>query len=117
MAEVTFTLNNRSYRLRCGDGEETRLREIVSHFEAKVADVRRDFGPIGDERLLVMAALLVTDELFDLRDGDPTGRKPARRSKPGGKPAVTTPPAEPASEPATPATAAEATSAETVDGN
>lgn len=81
MGQVTITLNGRTYRLRCGDGEEPRLLALAEHVEGKLEQLVSEFGQVGDERLLVMATLMITDELFDARDaqaqllsstGDPT---------------------------------------------
>ena len=68
MGQVTVTLNGRTYRMRCADGEEERLHQLVDHLREKLADLTKQFGQIGNERLMLMAAILITDELFDLRD-------------------------------------------------
>lgn len=67
MGQVTITLNGRSYRLRCGDGEEARLLALAGHVESKLGSLAAEFGQVGDERLLVMTAIMITDELFDAR--------------------------------------------------
>ncbi len=67
MGQATITLNGRTYRLRCGDGEEARLIELASHVHSKIERLANEFGQIGDDRLMVMAALLITDELFEAR--------------------------------------------------
>jgi cell division protein ZapA len=67
MGQVSVTLNGRSYRLACGDGEEGRLLELASHVKARVDQLTLDFGQVGDGRLLLMAALLIADELWDTR--------------------------------------------------
>lgn len=67
MGQVTITLNNRTYRLSCGPGEEARLRELADHLGLRIERLAMDFGQHGDERLLVMAALLATDELLDAK--------------------------------------------------
>jgi cell division protein ZapA len=68
VGQVAITLNARTYRLRCGDGEEPRLLALAAHLRAKVDGLVGEFGQIGEERLLLMAALLVADELFEARD-------------------------------------------------
>jgi cell division protein ZapA len=68
MAQVTVTLNGRTYRLRCADGEEERLHDLVDHIRNKLDDLTARFGQIGSERLLLMAAILISDELFDARE-------------------------------------------------
>ena len=67
MAQVTLTLNGRSYRVGCGDGEEARLDELGVHVREKMDTVVRDFGQVGEARVLLLAALLITDELYDAR--------------------------------------------------
>ena len=67
MGQVSITLNGRTYRLRCGDGEEARLLELAAHVRNKIEHLATDFGQVGDDRLMIMAALLVTDELFEAR--------------------------------------------------
>lgn len=67
MGQVAVTLNGRTYRLVCGDGEEPRLAELANHVKNHVEKLAREFGQAGDERLLLMAALLVADELWEAR--------------------------------------------------
>ncbi len=67
MGLVAITLNDRIYRLVCDDGEEDRLVELAGYVKGKVEQVRADVGSAGDERLILMAALMIADELFDAR--------------------------------------------------
>jgi cell division protein ZapA len=53
--------------MACEDGQEERLRQLAQEFEDRITDLRGRFGEIGDARLLVMAALMVSDELLDAR--------------------------------------------------
>ncbi len=68
MGQVAVTLNGRTYRLMCGPGEEPRLLALSTHVNAKLDTLAAQFGQVGDDRLMLMAALLITDELFDARD-------------------------------------------------
>lgn len=68
MGQVTVTLNGRTYRLRCGEGEERRLVELATHVSERVEGLAAEFGQVGDDRLLLMAALLIADELWDTRE-------------------------------------------------
>jgi len=68
LAHVTVTLNGRTYRLKCADGEEQRLHDLVDHIKTKLESLIQQFGPIGSERLLLMAAILISDELFEIRE-------------------------------------------------
>jgi len=68
MAQVDVSINSRSYRVACEDGQEQRLVELAQYVDQKVGELVRSVGQIGDTRLLVMASLLVADELSDARD-------------------------------------------------
>jgi cell division protein ZapA len=83
MAEVPFTFNQRTYRFHCEEHDAGRLTDIVDYLSSKLDAIVREHGAIGDERLILMAALMVTDELFDARaDVDELleGSSPAARS-------------------------------------
>jgi cell division protein ZapA len=67
MAEVPFTFNQRTYRFQCAEHDAARLTDIVDYFNVKLGELVREHGAIGDERLILMAALMITDELFDTR--------------------------------------------------
>jgi cell division protein ZapA len=71
MGQVAIRVNGRTYRLRCGDGEEMRLLALGAHVGDKVEALVKDFGQIGEDKLLLMAALLVCDEYFDARERRP----------------------------------------------
>jgi cell division protein ZapA len=68
MGQVAVTLNGRTYRLRCGDGDEPRLLQLAGYLEQRIEALAAEFGQVGDERLLLMAALLIADELWDARE-------------------------------------------------
>jgi len=67
MAQVTVTIAGRTYRMACGDGEEEHLAGLAAGFDAKIDEMRRAFGEIGDMRLHVMAALTYVDDLQEAR--------------------------------------------------
>jgi cell division protein ZapA len=65
MSHINVTINGRQYRMACEEGQETRLLQLAEGFEARIGSLRGKFGEIGDARLTVMAALMVSDELID----------------------------------------------------
>ena len=65
MALVNVMVNSRAYTIACDDGEEEHLRELAGHVDAKVREVLETVGQVGDQRLMLMAALLVADEAFE----------------------------------------------------
>jgi cell division protein ZapA len=67
MAHVNVTINSRQYRMACDDGQEQHLAQLATDFDRRIAQLRAEFGEIGDMRLTVMAALIVADELSEAR--------------------------------------------------
>jgi cell division protein ZapA len=65
MNHINVTINGRQYRMACEEGQENRLLRLAESLEARIASLRTKFGEIGDQRLTVMAALTVADELVD----------------------------------------------------
>jgi len=67
MGEVAVSINGRTYRVACDDGEEAHVSALADKLARHVADLVTDIGQVGDTRLLLMAGLVVADELADLR--------------------------------------------------
>lgn len=67
MGQVSVTLNGRTYRLECGEGEEAHLIELSEYLSTHIETMKFKFGQVGDDRLILMAALMVADELTEAR--------------------------------------------------
>jgi cell division protein ZapA len=65
MAQVTVTIDGKSYRMACEEGQEPHLNALAERFDRYVTHLREQFGEIGDLRLTVMAAIMVMDELTE----------------------------------------------------
>jgi len=65
MATAVVVIAGRTYRMSCEDGEERRIEELARFVESKIESMRQSFGEIGDQRILVMAALAIADEAAD----------------------------------------------------
>ena len=65
MSRVTVFLNGREFTIGCEDGQEEYLKSLASYLDGKVKDITGQVGQIGDLRLLLMASLVVMDELKD----------------------------------------------------
>jgi cell division protein ZapA len=65
MNHINVSINGRTYRMACEEGQEVRLLKLAESLESRVTELRGKFGEIGDARLTVMAALTVCDELLD----------------------------------------------------
>lgn len=84
MGQVTIAVGGRRYSLVCGDGEEPQLLRLAEYVDQKVETLSESLGHIGEARMLLMASLLIADELIDLKT----------RMKEGGVPAPDTQEAE-----------------------
>jgi cell division protein ZapA len=69
MGQVALTLNGRTYRLACADGDEARFKELAAYVTEKIEALTAEFGQIGEARLLLMGAILIADELFEAGGG------------------------------------------------
>jgi len=65
MPLVNVMVNSRAYTIACDEGEESHLRELAVHVDAKVRELLSSVGQVGETRLLLMAALLIADEHHD----------------------------------------------------
>ena len=63
MGKVHIVVNNRGYDVACDDGQEGQVTELGQDLARRVDKVAHAVGQIGDARLLLMAALLISDEL------------------------------------------------------
>ncbi len=68
MPMIEVSVNGRRHSVQCGDGEEARVRQLAAYVDRRVSDLARGQTQLGDARLLLMASLLVADELSDAFD-------------------------------------------------
>ena len=67
MAQVTVKLNGYSYTVGCEDGQERHLGLMAEQVEKRIDSIKALGGSSGEARLLVLATLLMADELHDIR--------------------------------------------------
>ena len=67
MAQVTITIDGKQYRMACDEGQEDHLIEMGQKFDRYIGYLKGSFGEIGDQRLTIMAAIMVMDELSELQ--------------------------------------------------
>ena len=65
MTHVTVTIHGKQYRMACEEGQEAQLTTLAKDLDHRVEQLKKNFGAIGDMRLIVMAALTVGDELAE----------------------------------------------------
>ena len=78
MGRVTVPVNGRSFTITCDDGQEPRIRRLAQYVDAKVAEFVSSIGQVGEARLLLLAALVIADELSDAKDEFQQERNRAR---------------------------------------
>ncbi len=67
MAQVTIRINGYAYTVGCEDGQETHLEQMAADIEQRITSIKAIGGQSGEARLLMLAALLLADELHDTR--------------------------------------------------
>lgn len=67
MATVNVTVNGHAYVVGCEDGQEPHVEALARDFDARVQDVASQVGKVTELRLFLMAALVLADELGDVR--------------------------------------------------
>ena len=65
MAQVTLRINGYAYTVGCQDGEEEHLQAMAAEVERRIETIKAAAGPSGEARMLVMASLLMADDLYE----------------------------------------------------
>jgi cell division protein ZapA len=68
VAQVTVSINGRNFDIACDDGQEQRVAALSREIDRRVAELARSVGQVGENRLLLMAGLIIADELAEARD-------------------------------------------------
>jgi cell division protein ZapA len=67
MAQVTIRINGYAYTVGCEDGQEAHLERMAVEIEQRINSIKAIGGQSGEARLLMLAALLLADELHDTK--------------------------------------------------
>ena len=62
MAEVDITINGRSYRISCKDGEEERIKSLATLINNQVKKLSEKIGQLGEARMILLASLVLLDK-------------------------------------------------------
>jgi len=68
MGEVVVKVNGRDFALSCADGQEPRIRRLAQYVDGKIGEFAKNLGQIGEARLILLAALVIADELSDANE-------------------------------------------------
>ena len=80
MGQVTVRIGGYTHPVSCEDGQEGHLIALAAEVDRRVGSIRAMGGQFGESRLLLLASLLLADELHDLR----VELSHARAGQPGG---------------------------------
>ncbi len=70
MGQVTLRVGGFSHPVSCEDGQESHLVGLGSEVDRRIASIRQMGGAqFPEARLMLLAALLLADELHDIRTG------------------------------------------------
>ena len=67
MGQVTVRIGGYTHPVSCEDGQEGHLIALAAEVDRRVGSIRAMGGQFGESRLLLLASLLLADELHDLR--------------------------------------------------
>lgn len=68
MSNVTLTIGGRFYTVACAEGEEAHIEALGRTIDGKLASLPNMSGQ-SEPRTLLFAALLLADEVHELRSG------------------------------------------------
>ncbi|HYJ52785.1 MAG TPA: cell division protein ZapA [Allosphingosinicella sp.] len=69
MANIDIEVAGRRYSVACRDGEEEHLRSVAAEVDRRAKDAAAALGGLTETRQLLFAALLIADDIKDIRAG------------------------------------------------
>jgi cell division protein ZapA len=82
LAQVTVRINGYTYTVGCEDGQEQHLQAMAEQVETRINSIKALGGQSGEARLLVLTALLMADELHDMKAELARGRAGTATARP-----------------------------------
>jgi cell division protein ZapA len=67
MAEVNLSIHGKSYGIACDDGQEGRVNELGQYVDTRLRDIAAAGAASNESHMLVLAALVLADEIYDLK--------------------------------------------------
>ena len=64
MVNVNIKFNNKNYLLSCDSGHEKNLKKLANHLDTKYIGLKKNLGTIGENKLLLIAAIQMVDDYF-----------------------------------------------------
>ena len=69
MPTVSITIHDHAFDVACGDGDEDHLKVLARMLGDKVGQLSNSLGQVGESRLLLLAGLMLADELIEQKGG------------------------------------------------
>lgn len=80
MGQVTIRINGYAYTVGCKDGEEKHLESMAAEVNWRTDAIRQIAGSAGETRTLMMVALSMADEIFEMqKEAKPDKRADSER--------------------------------------
>ena len=68
MAQMTVRINGYAYTVGCEDGQEAHLKAMAGDVDQRIESIKTAVGQqSGESQLLMLASLMMADELHDLK--------------------------------------------------
>lgn len=67
MATVMISIDGKTLRFACEEGDEPRLLSLAQNLGAHINHLKEEHGEIGDYRLAIMAGIMALDEMRELK--------------------------------------------------
>ncbi len=82
MAQISVKINGFVYTVGCEDGQEEHLQAMAAEVDKRIEGLKALSGNSGEVRLLLLASLVLADEVHDLRAEIEPLRKTAAKADP-----------------------------------
>jgi cell division protein ZapA len=69
MANIDIEVAGRRYNVACREGDEEHLRAVAAEVDRRAKDAAEALGGLTETRQLLFAALLIADDIKDIRAG------------------------------------------------
>ncbi|HYD12068.1 MAG TPA: cell division protein ZapA [Allosphingosinicella sp.] len=69
MASIDIEVAGRRYNVACRDGEEAHLHSVAAMVDQRARDASEALGSLTETRQLLFAALLMADDIKEMRAG------------------------------------------------
>ncbi len=77
MSKADIQIYGKAYSVACAPGREARLEALAGQLDVRVRRISEAVGDIGEERLLLVAALALLDEIDTIKRENPAERRAA----------------------------------------